>query len=246
MNSKLFCGRVSHSRLEPKKHRFEYTTFMCYLDIDELPTLFDIHPLWSYNSSNLAWFNPDNYIGRNSDIRSAVTEHIYRVTGEHFSGRICILTNLTYFGYCFNPVSFYYCYDKHNSLQFILSEINNTPWNERHVYVTQVTTNDKLIEHNFKKSFHVSPFMDMDFRYQWKFNRPDEELIINMNNFKGDKHWFNAHLHLQALPLTSRNLSRMLTKYPFMTLKVITAIYWQALKIKLKGIPFYDHPNPTS
>lgn len=246
MNSKLYCGKVSHTRFEPMKHRFEYSTFMCFLDIDELPTLFDIHPLWSFKKSNLAWFNPDNYIGKNSDIRTAVAEHIFRQTGVKFNGRICVLTNLTYFGYCFNPVSFYYCYNEQNSLQFIVSEINNTPWNERHVYVTQVSNRDSFIEHNFNKSFHVSPFLDMDFEYQWKFNHPDEQLIINMDNFKQDSRWFNAHMNLEAMPVTSKNLSLVLRNYPFMTLKVIAAIYWQALKIKLKGVPFYDHPNPAS
>ena len=246
MNSKLYCGKVSHTRFEPKKHRFEYNTFMCFLDIDELPLLFNIHPFWSYNKSNLAWFNPANYIGRNSDIRSEISRCIHNQTGTNFNGRICVLTNLTYFGYCFNPVSFYYCYDDNNCLQFIVSEINNTPWNERHVYVTEVTKDQFIIEHRFNKRFHVSPFLDMDFEYQWKFNNPDEKLIINMDNLKQENRWFNAHMTLEAMPVTSKNLSLVLRKYPFMTLKVIAAIYWQALKIKLKGIPFYDHPNPAS
>jgi DUF1365 family protein len=224
---------------------------MCFLDIDELDTVFDSHPFWSYNESNLAWFNPKNYIGRDSDIRSAVTAEIKKHRGKDFTGRICLLTHLTYFGYCFNPVSFYYCYDPEDNLQFIVSEITNTPWGERHVYVTEVngpedSENQSLVEDSFKKIFHVSPFLDMDFQYHWKFNHPEDQLIVNMDNHKNGEPWFNAYLQLDAKPVTKKNLSLALRKYPMMTLKVILAIHWQALKLKLKGAKFYDHPNPDS
>lgn len=248
MNSKLFFGKVSHTRSQPIQHRFEYRTFMCYLDIDELDSVFSASKYWSYNKSNWAWFNNKNYIGRDTDIRTAVSDEIRRQTGHEFLGRICILTHLTYFGYCFNPVSFYYCFDEQNQLQFILSEINNTPWDERHVYVTQNNDSGQtsLIKDEFQKIFHVSPFLDMDFMYRWQFSEPGEQLIVNMDNFKNSEHWFNAYLELEAAPITEKNLNRALRSYPFMTLKVTMAIYWQALKLKLKGAKFYDHPESTS
>lgn len=243
MNSKLYFGSVSHTRLEPIKHRFDYDTFMCFLDIDELDDLFDCHPFWSVGERNLAWFNPADYLGRDSDIRTAVSDQIKAQTGEQFSGRICLLTHLTYFGYCFNPVSFYYCYDQQDQLQYILSEINNTPWDERHVYVSRVSEPADWLTDQFEKRFHVSPFLDMDFSYHWRFNKPDDRLIINMDNLKNGQAWFNAHLSLEARPVTRSNLSMALRKYPLMTFKVICAIYWQALKLKLKGATFYDHPK---
>jgi len=245
MNSKLFFGKVSHTRNQPMHHRFEYRTFMCYLDIDELGTIFNDSNYWSFNSKNLAWFNPKNYIGRDSNIRTAVYDHIYEQTGELFEGRICVLTHLTYFGYCFNPVSFYYCYNDDNELQFIVSEINNTPWDERHVYVTRadVKTEKAMIKDEFQKIFHVSPFLDMDFMYRWQFSQPDEQLIVNMDNFKNGEHWFNAYLELEATPITAESLNKALRSYPMITLKVSLAIYWQALKLKLKGAKFYDHPK---
>ena len=248
MHSKLFFGKVSHTRQHPIKHRFEYDTFMCYLDIDELGTVFNDSKYWSYNCRNLAWFNPKDYIGRDSNIRTAIYDHIYEHTGQLFEGRIRLLTHLTYFGYCFNPVSFYYCFDDDEKLQYIVSETNNTPWDERHVHVTQVgaTQANQMVKDEFQKTFHVSPFLDMDFMYRWQFNEPAEQLIINMDNFKNGDNWFNAYLELEAAPATARNFSRALRSYPFMTLKVITAIYWQALKLKLKGAKFYDHPDSSS
>ena len=172
--------------------------------------------------------------------------HISEQTGNTFNGRICILTHLTYFGYCFNPVSFYYCYDSNDQLEYVISEINNTPWDERHVYVTQVTDDKPMVIDSFDKIFHVSPFLDMDFRYKWQFSRPNDDLIVNMDNFKEGQHWFNAYMELAAEPVTKANLSKALRQYPFMTMKVVLAIYWQALKLKLKGAKFYDHPNPES
>ncbi len=246
MNSKLYFGKVSHTRMQPIKHRFEYATFMCFLDIDELTSIFQCHPFWSYASKNLAWFNEENYIGRNSSIRDAVSSEIKEQTGSAFNGRICILTHLTYFGYCFNPVSFYYCYDEQDQLAYIVSEINNTPWNERHCYVTRIQDDKPMIVDSFEKEFHVSPFLDMDFRYQWQFSRPGDDIIVNMDNYKEGNQWFNAYLEMQAEPITRASLSKALRQYPFMTMKVVLAIYWQALKLKVKGAKFYDHPNPDS
>jgi DUF1365 family protein len=246
VNSKLYFGKVSHTRTQPLNHRFEYQTFMCFLDIDELDSVFACHGFWSHAKRNLAWFNHANYIGRDSDIRSAVQHHITEQTGDNFTGRICILTHLTYFGCCFNPVSFYYCYNDQDQLSYILSEINNTPWDERHVYVTKVTDEKPMIIDSFDKNFHVSPFLDMDFRYKWQFSHPQDDIIINMDNFKQGQHWFNAYMELEAEPISHRSLSKALRQYPFMTLKVVLAIYWQALKLKLKGAKFYDHPNPES
>ena len=246
MNSKLYFGKVSHTRSIPIKHRFEYKTFYCFIDIDELETVFDQHPFWSYASKNLAWFNEANYIGRDGNIRQAVESHIKEQTGNEFSGRICILTHLTYYGYCFNPVSFYYCFDEQDELSYVISEINNTPWDERHVYVTEVKDDKPMVVDSFEKIFHVSPFLDMDFRYKWQFSRPNADLIINMDNFKQNDHWFNAYMELEAEPITKATLSKALMQYPFMTLKVTLAIYWQALKLKLKGAKFYDHPNTDS
>ena len=246
MNSKLYFGKVSHTRQQPFKHRFEYKTFMCFLDIDELETVFDCHPFWSFASKNLAWFNPSQYIGRDSSIREAVESAISEQTGEAFSGRICILTHLTYYGYCFNPVSFYYCYNEDNELQYVISEINNTPWDERHIYVTSVKNDEPMVVDSFDKIFHVSPFLDMDFRYKWQFSRPTDDVIVNMDNYKEGEQWFNAYLEMQAEPISKASLSKAIRQYPFMTMKVVLAIYWQALKLKLKGAKFYDHPNTDS
>ena len=245
MNSKLYFGKVSHTRREPIFHRFEYNTFMCYLDVDELPNVFNSSKFWSFNKRNLAYFDPKNYLGANSSIRQAVTERLLEETGVEFVGKIFLLTHITYFGHCFNPVSFYYCFDEQENLKYILSEINNTPWNERHIYVTNATEMEKnqLIKDEFQKTFHVSPFMDMEFIYRWQFNNPAERLIVNMDNIKSGQQWFNAHLQLEAETINSKTLNKALWRFPMMTIKVVFAIYWQALKLKLKGVTFYSNPK---
>ena len=249
MRSRIYFGKVSHSRHQPVSHRFNYRTFMMYLDLDELPTLFQKFWFWSVNRRNLAEFRDKDYMNEEGGIKATVIEEIRKQTGYNFKGRIALLTHMRYFGYCFNPVSFYYCYNESDELQFIVSQINNTPWDERYCYVMD-NRNAALknargeLQCQFEKDFHVSPFLDMEFQYDWRFSEPGEKLLVNMNNFKNGERWFNANLQLQAEPITSKSLLKGLLGYPLMTLKVTTAIYWQALKLWAKGAVFYDHPNP--
>jgi hypothetical protein len=172
-----------------------------------------------------------------------------------------LLTHLRYFGCSMNPVSFYYCFDKTGDvLQTIVAEITNTPWGERHQYVLGVSAQGSghgdaprsgtrrsdagLKRFDFDKIFHVSPFMPMKMQYRWCFSEPLQRLFVNMRNFEGSAHMFDATLSLRGEPVTPAALVRILCAYPFMTLRVITAIYCQAFKLLLKRIPFYGHP-PT-
>jgi DUF1365 family protein len=159
-----------------------------------------------------------------------------------------MLTHLRYFGLCFNPVTFYYCFDPSGErVETIVAEITNTPWGERHAYVLPVATAEragaKAWRYQFGKDFHVSPFMPMDVRYDWRFTSPDDGLFVHMENWREGRSVFDATLKLHRRPITSGNLARALIGFPVMTVQVSVLIYWQALRLVLKRTPFFTHPK---
>ncbi len=253
MFSKIYFGNVLHRRFKPHKHEFTYKMFMLYIDLDELPFLFSRFWFWSTNRANIASFKNKNYLcDENGDIKNAVKLEVKKQFDVVPQGPIRMLTHLSYFGYCFNPVSFYYCFDEQGkTIEFVVAQINNTPWNERFCYVLDNRKSDQVegdasnttIESFFDKEFHVSPFFPMDMQYQWRLTQPNEKLNINMLNYKLDEKHFNVSLSLCAKPINSFNLAKALLTFPFMTLKVAFAIYWQSLRLWLKKTPFYDHPE---
>jgi len=220
---------------------------MMFVDLDEGPTLFQRVWFWSFNRPNLAFFRRSDYHGDpTKDLKSEVLRTVREKSGLALNGPVRILTHFRYFGYCFNPVSFYYCYDLQNNLRAIVSEIENTPWGERHAYVHVASPQEGTQRFKFEKAFHVSPFFEMGLNYDWGFNRPGDKLLVNMLTYKGNDRVFDATLMLQRAPITARNLYKTMINFPLMTLKVLFAIYFQAMVLWLKGIPFLSHPNPKS
>jgi DUF1365 family protein len=221
---------------------------MLYLDLDELSGLFDRFWLWSVRRPNLAWFRRADHLGDpGRPLADCVRDFVEQNGGQRPLGPIRLLTHLRYFGHGFNPVSFYYCFDPAGkAVENIVAEVNNTPWGEQHCYLLSVDSkqhNRHVLRFELDKQFHVSPFMDMDIHYQWSFTQPDTRLFVHLQNYQNAGKLFDATLYLDRQPINSASLSTALARYPFMTLKVVAAIYHQALHLWLKKIPFYPHPE---
>jgi len=248
MNSRIYKGWVRHRRVAPTRHQFCYRIFMLYIDLAELPGLFDGTPFWSARRRALAWFRRSDYFGSpDVPLDQAVRDLVAMRTGRRPTGPIRLLTHLRYFGYCMNPVSFYYCFDETGAaLQAIMAEITNTPWGERHQYVLPVDGAGRLKRFTFDKDFFVSPFMPMDIQYRWCFSEPLDRLLVNMRNFRHGEQIFDATLNLRQEPIGAWALVRLLGSYPFMTLKVIAAIHRQAFLLWLKRTPVYRHARRTT
>lgn len=247
MESCIFEGRVRHSRYQPVRHRFTYRMFMMYLDLDELPVLFRGRWFWSARRTAPARFHRDHHLGDPArPLADEVRDLVARDSGSRPPGAVRLLTHLSYFGYCFNPVSFYYCFEADGrTLHSIVAEVNNTPWGERHCYVlpaADARRTARALRFQPDKEMHVSPFMPMDVDYDWSFNVPDERLRVFMAIEQGGQRVFDAGLGLARRDINGASLARALVLYPFMTLRVMAGIHWQALKLWLKRCPVYLHP----
>jgi len=248
MVSCIYEGRVRHTRSRPVIHQFNYRWFMMYLDLDELPTLFEKHWFWSVSRPALARFRRGDHLGPgNQPLAESVRDLVEKQLGKRPDGPIRLLTNLSYFGYCFNPVSFYYCFSADGeTIEYIVSEVNNTPWGERDTYVMKCKDADATESFwRFRpaKKMHVSPFMPMDVEYDWILARPGDRLSVYMANSLDGARIFSAAMNLKRKPISSLSLAAVLLRFPLQSFKVILAIYWEALRLWVKRCPLYMHPG---
>jgi hypothetical protein len=221
----LYEGWVGHRRLAPIEHAFRYRVVMAYLDLDAVPERIGPAWLWSARRPALVRFRSADYLGAHDARALAGTD-----------GPVRLLTNLRCLGHLFNPVSFYYCFDRDEALRAIVAEVTNTPWGERHSYVLRA--DDGAVHERVDKAFHVSPFMAMDHEYELWLTAPGPELEVRIVSRRDGEAQFDATLALERRPLAARPLTRM----PLPTLAIMARIYANALRLKLKGAPYHPHP----
>jgi DUF1365 family protein len=248
VHSAIYEGWVRHRRHVPHAHAFRYRICLLYLDLDELDRVFAGRWLWSAGRRNVAEFRRADYLGDPAlPLAAAVRARVRAQTGHAPTGPIRLLTHLRYLGHCFNPVSFYYCFAADGTtLECIVAEITNTPWRERHSYVLPVAAAERhahALCWRFAKAFHVSPFLPLERDYVWRLSVPSQALHVHMDVLRDGARELDATMVLARRTLDGANLARVLWRYPAMTLRVVAAIHWQALRIWLRRNPVYTHPD---
>lgn len=243
----LYAGTVRHRRGLPRSHAFTYPVFMVLLDLDRIPELCRVSGRIGHNAWNWVSFDDRDHLGDPSrPLRDRFREDA-EAKGLRFpEGPAFLLTNLRYLGYCFNPVSYLYAYDPDGRLALVAAEVMNTPWKERHVYWMPVSEGRQGrggVSFKVPKIFHVSPFMAVEGHYRWAFTGPGENLKVHISEFGTEGFFFDATLSLFKHAWDAPNLHRMLWRFPWLTLKVIAAIHWEALRLWLKRIPVHTHPG---
>jgi DUF1365 family protein len=263
--SAIYEGTVRHRRFAVRAHELRHRLALAYIDLDELPDLLGgrlIAP-----RPGLVRFRRRDYLSANpaiplaaaatapadcaSSLADAVRDTVHAQTSARPEGPIRLLTHLRTGGHCFNPVSFYYCFDRGGeSVQCVLAEVTNTPWGERHAYVlapdaavaNHSTEAPRVLSGGLAKALHVSPFMGMDHRYEWSLTVPAQTLSVQIASHRAGALAFDATLALRRRELTRAALARVTARYPLATVRVLALIYAHSAALKLKGVPL--HPRP--
>jgi uncharacterized protein len=239
----LYEGTIRHRRLHPRRE-FTHRLALAYLDLDELPELLGGRLV--RRRPGLVRFRRSDYLGDPArSLASAVRDRVQEQTGARPGGPIRVLTNLRSFGQCFNPVSFYYCFEPTGeSLETLVAEVTNTPWGERHAYVLPARVAPaRTLEAGFAKALHVSPFMSMDHRYRIRARVPGPTLSVHIDSCREDATTFDATLRLERRELTRGSLAAATVRYPFATLRMLGLIYGHAVGLKLAGASVHPHPE---
>jgi uncharacterized protein len=241
-SSAVYEGVVRHRRFTPVEHSFEYRVFMPLLDLDELPELFDGRLLWSARRRAPAHFRREDYLGDPAQpLDDVVRDLVAERTGRRPGGPVRVLAGVRTFGYLFNPVSFYYC--GKDPVDAVVAEVTNTPWGQQHAYVLdRGDAEGSVMRAQADKQLHVSPFNGMDQLYRWNVTEPGERLAVHIENRREGELLFDATLSMQRRELTPAALRRVLVRYPLMPFAVSARIYLNALKLKLKGVPWHANP----
>lgn len=265
IESAAYEGWVRHRRFEPVEHEFRYPLFLMYLDLAELPEVLDPYPFFSARRRALARFRRADFMGDPArPLDECAREAVAAVTGTHPAGPVRLLTGLRYFGHSFNPVSFYYCFDEYDQrVEAVVADVRNIPWGERHPYVlARGERRGTVLGDELEKTFHVSPLMGMDQTYAFRATEPGDRLVAHIESRPrsgggsvSDPHMrgarqirmpgrtFDATLSLRRRELSRRTLTRLLARYPAMSLQTVAKIYAQSLRLKLKGARYHPHPE---
>ena len=237
MTSAIYNGTVIHKRFKPKLHFFKYKVFSLLIDLSELNSLDKDISFFSYNSFNLiSFFDKDHGERDGTSLVEWVKKNLKENKINHENIKIKLLCYPRILGYVFNPLSVFYVYDKNDYLISILYEVKNT-FGEQHTYIFKVENNN-LSQHNCSKKFHVSPFIEMNCSYFFRILKPGEKISVIIDQYQLDEKILYASQDGKRVDFTSRELLKSYLKHPLMTLKIISAIHFEAFKLWVKGIKF--------
>jgi uncharacterized protein len=246
--SAIYEGTVRHRRFAVRHHEFLSKLALAYIDLDELPDLLGGRLT---RGRKITRFRRRDYLGEERlPLAEAVRDLVAERTGLRPQGPIRLLTNLSTLGHCFNPVSFYYCLDPADAdrAQAVVAEVSNTPWKERHAYVLAAPPDGgadrgPVLSGDFDKELHVSPFMGMGHRYEWRLTVPAQTLSVHISSRQAGELAFDATLALRRRELTRASLAGLTARYPLNTVRILALIYARAALLKLRGVPVHPHPK---
>lgn len=263
MNSCIYNCKLFHDRLIPKRNTFNYSIYMLYIDLDELSILEKNNHIFSYNKKNILSFNDKDHFkflnfsnsekiqiaqeNINIDFKNYedknTKERIITLSKELWFDfeikKVNIMTNLRVLGYVFNPVSFYYCFDKNNKLKVLFSEVNNTFHDQKMYYTLIENENDKIFESLQRKNYYISPFTNCENDLKWKFNIPWDNFMMSINSIKEEGIELKTLTTGKRKEISNKNLIWLQIRYPLQTLRVIFLIHYQALKLFFKKVQYF-------
>ena len=245
--SALYEGVVVHRRFGAVERSFRYPVWMAMVDLDELPGVFDAHPLWSARRPAPVWFRAGDVLDAPPDGLAGVARELAAgAEGAAPLGAIRVLSTPRFCGVGFNPVRFVYLHGDDGRVEDLIAEVTNTPWGDTHPYVARREPGAKTLRATVRKRLHVSPFMPMDQRYEIEATDPGEALRVSIASFQDGRAAFEARLAMRRTPLTRASMTRVMLRYPPATVATLTRIYAQAARLRLRGAPRFSRPRPPS
>ncbi|QFI36945.1 DUF1365 domain-containing protein [Moritella marina ATCC 15381] len=252
-HSGLYQGSVTHRRFSPRKNSFTYQIAMLGIDLDELDGVINQHWLLGKH-----WFNPIRFFEKDylkndpGTLRQRIENKVAKLGGDWDGSRVLMLVQCRCLGIYFSPINLYYCFEQSGDCKYMLAEVSNTPWNQRHYYLVDMQSSALT-----PKEFHVSPFMTLDMKYRWRLTTPGQKIKVNIDNIglnRIDSHstdlsntnlknnkLFDVAMRLDKTKITTIALGKGWLTLPFSIIKVLCLIYWQALKLVAKRIPFIPY-----
>ena len=251
MKSAFYIGQIFHKRFFPKEHQFTYPLYMNFIDLDEVELMH--HKFWWFSSKRWAplQLKVTDYFSHeelSTTVSKADTGDFLKTRaiaiaaslGANVStiNRVCVLAQLRCFGIYFSPVNFFFLYDN-EAAKYLVAEVSNTPWNKSHCYLI-----DLISPMPTEKAFHVSPFMDLDMEYRWHVKEPAASTKIDIESWR-ERHLFTASFCATRYEINAKKITAVFLRWPIVSLSIVRAIYWQALKLSLKRIRYVPYQTKT-